>query len=321
MTEKKQLIIFLAGGLGNQLFQLYAAKALAEDREIVGEIGFSGSRNLDSSHPNIADLVISQNIELIRSYKLRLVTQKIFDMLISVSTKIYCLKRLKYLRITAEIFGTVYFSFYYRKILYVSISKGVGFHEIPRRTGHQILIGYFQSYKYSSEVFASDEFFEIAPVIPGSDFQYMRSRAMREKPIMVHIRLGDYLLEPKFGIPSAKYYKKAIEQLKSFLRFSPIWVFTDDIEECKKMFANYLPENVNWIGNIDNSVGSTLALFRYGAGYVIANSSFSWWSAWSRHDRSAKVIYPEPWFIGLETPQELIPPGWESLNGHAEEEK
>jgi hypothetical protein len=321
MTAKKQLIIFLAGGLGNQLFQLYAAKSLCEDREIVGELGFSGSRNLESSQPNIADLVISQNIELIRSKKLRLVTQRVFDMLISVSTKTHGLKSKKILRIMSEFFGTIYFSYYYKKIVYVSVSKGVGFHEIPRKHGHQILIGYFQSYKYSSEMFQMNNFFEIDPVNPGSDFQHMKSRAMLEKPIMVHIRLGDYLSEPKFGIPSVEYYKKAIVQLKSFLRLSPIWVFTDDIEESKKMFADYLPEDVNWISNVDNSIGSTLALFRYGAGYVIANSSFSWWAAWSRHDRLAKVIHPKPWFIGLETPRELIPPGWESLNGHVEDAK
>ena len=72
---------------------------------------------------------------------------------------------------------------------------------------------------------------------------------------------------------------------------------------------------------MDNSIGSTLALFRYGAGYVIANSSFSWWAAWSRHDRTAKVIHPKPWFVGLDTPLNLTPPDWESLPGHTKESK
>ena len=319
--KKKQLIIFLAGGLGNQLFQLSAARSISGGRDIVGEIGFSGDRNPNSSNPAIADLVLAKDIQLRRSQKLRLITQKIFDMLISVSTKTHGLRSRRSVRIALQFFGTIYFSCYYKKIVHVSVSRGIGFYEIPKIPGNQLIIGYFQSYRYSGKMLYSDNNFGIYPVKLGGDFQSLKAQTISEKPIMVHIRLGDYLTEPKFGIPSIEYYKIAIDKLSNLMKRSPIWIFTDDIEQGKKLFAEYLPRNINWINDVDDSIGSTLALFRFGAGYVIANSSFSWWAAWSRHDKSAKVIYPKPWFVGLDTPLDLTPPDWESLPGHVKSAK
>ena len=319
--KKKKLIIFLAGGLGNQLFQLCAGISISEGREIVGELGFSGNRNPDQSDPTISELVLAQDIEIIRSRKARRATQKIFDSLMGVSTKTHGLKSQRFFRRTIELFGTIYFSCYYKKIVHVSVSRGVGYYEMPRTSGNQLIIGYFQSYRYSDEMSHINLSFEIDPVNPGSEFEYFKSKAIIQKPIMLHIRLGDYLSEPNFGILTSEYYKTAIEQFKTIREINPIWVFTDDLEDSKKYFADFLPENVYWIGDVDNSIGSTLALFRYGAGYVIANSSFSWWAAQSRHNRSAKVIHPKPWFKGLETPLDLIPSDWESLTGHTKEAK
>jgi len=51
-------------------------------------------------------------------------------------------------------------------------------------------------------------------------------------------------------------------------------------------------------------------VMRHGKDYVIANSSFSWWAATLRFDRSARVIAPQPWFLGQEEPKDLIFSNW-----------
>jgi len=66
--------------------------------------------------------------------------------------------------------------------------------------------------------------------------------------------------------------------------------------------------------NIDNSSASTLEAMRFGRGYVIANSTFSWWGAYLSHTDHAEVIAPDPWFQGMDSPDSLIPRNWQKRN-------
>ena len=52
------------------------------------------------------------------------------------------------------------------------------------------------------------------------------------------------------------------------------------------------------------------SLMRHFSGYIIANSSFSWWGAFLRMDKSAPVCVPKPWFKGMRDPNLLIPADW-----------
>ena len=53
---------------------------------------------------------------------------------------------------------------------------------------------------------------------------------------------------------------------------------------------------------------------RLGRGYVIANSTFSWWAAYLSLNPGVEVVVPSPWFMGMEDPGELIPPNWKQLD-------
>ena len=54
-------------------------------------------------------------------------------------------------------------------------------------------------------------------------------------------------------------------------------------------------------------------LFRHFKGYIISNSSFSWWAAFLRKDRTAPVFCPDPWFQGMKDPDSLIPHEWHKV--------
>jgi len=53
---------------------------------------------------------------------------------------------------------------------------------------------------------------------------------------------------------------------------------------------------------------------RFGKGYIIANSTFSWWGARLSYEEEPDVIVPKPWFAQAEVPIDLIPSNWEELS-------
>ena len=77
-------------------------------------------------------------------------------------------------------------------------------------------------------------------------------------------------------------------------------------------FDESLP--IRWIDSVDDSVVATLQAMRLGRGYVIANSTFSWWAAYLSLNPGVEVVAPSPWFMGMEDPKELIPPNWKKFD-------
>jgi len=152
------------------------------------------------------------------------------------------------------------------------------------------------------------------PPIPdeNSKLTEIRSLALIESPLVVHIRLGDYKNEDTFGILPRTYYETSISRMWESGEYQKIWVFSDE-PELAKDFLSFMPaENLRWIEEIDDSASLTLEAMRNGRGYVIGNSTYSWWGAFLSYTPNAKVIAPRPWFRKIPSPQDLIPPHWDS---------
>ena len=47
--------------------------------------------------------------------------------------------------------------------------------------------------------------------------------------------------------------------------------------------------------------------------FIIANSSFSWWSAWLSPEKNKTVIAPKKWFNQNIDTSDLIPDNWVRL--------
>jgi hypothetical protein len=179
-----------------------------------------------------------------------------------------------------------------------------------------MLIGYFQSFKYaeSSDVF--EKMSQLRLETPGQAAQNLIQSAKLERPLIVHLRRGDYLNESSFGLLGGEYYLTSVRDAIESTEVKEIWVFTDDLQEARSLFTGKFDLPVRFLDDVDGSASASLEVMRHGAGYVIGNSSFSWWAAFLRYDKSAQVIAPDPWFVGQEEPKYLIPPSWKRLNGH-----
>jgi hypothetical protein len=206
-----------------------------------------------------------------------------------------------------EIFLCVYFSFAFREVTKVKFGEDVGWSQIESKNRRYLLVGYFQSYKYLT--WPSD-ILEISQLLPPPP-EEISLEAIKDCPLVVHVRLGDYRNEPNFGIPSQSYYKNAIEKMMKTGEFKKIWLFSDEPEAA----LDFIPLNFRQCVQAEkfNHLGtmSTLSTMNLGSGFVIGNSTFGWWGAYLAKNRSAPVIVPAQWFHSFAGPMDLIPSEWE----------
>lgn len=285
------------------------------------EVGFSGPRKDLHAGSVLESLSLDKKVSLRSSDKFRNLTQTLLDYFLRVSTKTTGIESWTIYRALVSLVGTLYFSFYYKCFLIVSLSKGLGNYTLPRYTTNQMIIGYFQSYKFlhgdKEELFLS----MLTPSNPGPEWNDWSQRALVEGPVIVHIRLGDYLLEENFGIVTASYILESLTKLGVLLDNRPIWVFSDQIDLASRIVPPTILDRVVWVPEIDADPMATLSIMRLGTGFVIANSSFSWWAARSKQILESPVYCPLPWFSGVGTPKDLLPTHWIQVDLNPKEQK
>lgn len=181
------------------------------------------------------------------------------------------------------------------------------FNEIPLQS-NIMLKGYFQSYKYFYKY--EKQLQELLEASKFDRIKYMLEINPDKKTLgAIHVRRGDYVtLQDSHPVLSIDYYKKAIN------RFPEVehWVIcSDEIAWCKDNF-NFLPSKYFSEGRKDYEDIWIMSLAKY---HIIANSTFSWWSAFLSKEKDKKVIYPSTWFGPAITHNtcDLFPTNWSKL--------
>jgi hypothetical protein len=171
----------------------------------------------------------------------------------------------------------------------------------------QTIYGYFQSSNFFGK---SPEILSLSLKNESQDLTNLKELALVEKPLILHVRLGDYRTESNFGTLDKFYFSKAIELASKECMFQHVWVFTDEPESVHEFIE--IPDGIQCrvIANVGDSPSESLELMRYGKCFVIGNSTFSWWGAYLRYDRNARVLGPNPWFKGPMQPNAILPLDW-----------
>lgn len=171
---------------------------------------------------------------------------------------------------------------------------GYTYSPIPYRPSLN-LVGYFQSPRYWRG-FEDQIRFLLTPQLKFGFYPDYTS---------LHVRRGDYLTHRDCYIllDRRNYYDKAMEVSggKTFL------IFSDDIEWCKNEFKG---------NEFEFSEGNTeevdFSMMMACSNNIIANSSFSWWSAFLNTNPGKKVIAPRLWFGPklAHSTADLLPKDW-----------
>lgn len=109
---------------------------------------------------------------------------------------------------------------------------------------------------------------------------YLRTRRELDlaEPIAIHIRRGDYLLNPAWGVLSEEYYLRAWESLE--VKGGPVWVFSDDRRSADKLLKKLRLPIERVIPPIAGSPAvESFTLMANARGFIGANSTLSFWVA------------------------------------------
>lgn len=309
MRSKQVIGVSLTGGLGNQLFQVSAAFWASENQPVMLLTKTGHPRLSKRGCPEVLEILNDESLFSTLETKPPTILNKFFGASLRLGVTAISRRDRFALRVVNWISSGLT-TLYMHKVVKAIVGQGVGFFELGKVSRGLILCGYFQSYKWAEAPKVFEKLMKMRPVENSEMLDHYSQIATDKNILVVHIRLGDYVNEPSFGIPSEKYYEKAMVTLWERESFDEIWVFSDTPEMAIDWIPDALKGNCRFIPEVDHSASKTLQLMRYGKGYVLGNSTFSWWAAFLRFNREAPVFIPTKWFQNMTDPVEICPPDW-----------
>ncbi len=283
----------LMGGLGNQMFQYAAGRALAEK--------YHTDLYLDMAYFSDAQGMVPRPFELNRFFcDVRSASGKQIRRITA---------RSKMQRGFDKLFG--------RQFVYLRDND-----EMPVvRTGKipsVYMDGYWQSENYFKDI---DKKIRAEFTFVDKFNNETRRLAGQIDPnnsaVSVHIRRGDYLaseaMKNFLGVCSVEYYKKAFELIEAKVGSPFYYVFSDDPDWVTEHIIGERKDMAPVFHNRSEDSWQDMYLMSCCKHHIIANSSFSWWGAWLDPNPGKVVIAPQQWFLAKELYDQIkniIPEKW-----------
>lgn len=291
------IVVRLIGGLGNQLFQYALGRSLAikrNDRLCLNLEALSPSFTIGTFPPPTT-----------RDYGL-----DVFN----IAAEIITLEQLQTER---------------ANVIWTLTESGCGF--FPEVLGESQyhrnlgLIGWWQSEKYfleHAETIRNDFQFK-------ADYESPYARSLVEEiaqpnSVCIHVRRTDVLKATNLKGPmELEYYTRAIEAIRERVPDARAFVFSDDINWCKKELSLSIPTTFASSADPDQlHPADDLYLMSLCKHFVIANSTYSWWAAWLGGYVGKVIVAPRRWYRNEGSPSlssnptsylnsiDLVPQSW-----------
>ncbi len=288
------VIANIIGGLGNQMFQYAAARALALEK--------GTSCSLDVS--DFANYKLHQGFELQRVFGCPLPSASSAEVRAVLGWQSSPLMRRLLAKPTMSAFR--------RRGLVIEphFNYWQGLKDVPEDS---YLIGYWQSERYfrdAAQTIREDFTFRNPMSAPNAA---LVEQIRRVDAVSLHVRRGDYVRNPKttanHGLCSLDYYQAAIQYVAERVDAPFFFIFSDDPTWVKNNLKIEFPCQY-----IDHNQGAEsyndMRLMSLCQHHIIANSSFSWWGAWLNPGIDKIVVAPQKWFANANDVSDLVPSEW-----------
>ncbi|MFN8379623.1 MAG: alpha-1,2-fucosyltransferase [Anaerolineae bacterium] len=276
------IFVQLLGGLGNQMFQYAAGRALAERHRVPLRMDLRQFEDRRSTNTP-------------RRYALAPFS---INASVASSSELIANTLQRWLRIAS-----------------VLRERGHAFNPQLTNAGPRtLLVGYWQSERYFSAIAPIIRREFTVRSLPSAKDASLLIEMGQSHAVSVHVRRGDYVSNAAanafHGLMPLNYYHEAATHI---LRNDPdarFYVFSDDPAWARE-YLN-LPGKTTIVDHHGPDDGhEDLRLMRACQHHIIANSSFSWWGAWLSERPGKQVIAPRQWFrdLSIDT-SDLCPPEW-----------
>ena len=277
------ITVEVSGGLGNQMYKFAFGFAMAKK--------FHQPLSIDTSISDYVDFRDFGLDELSVSYEKRISYRR------GKSLWHRCFRHLREKKALGDVIAVCQGKdpYYYSECFEQQIGSEGDFY----------LYGGWANYRYFDGI--REEIQRIfLPKETDAEVESLAEKFQLEDSVAIHVRRGDYLNLGITLLPD--YYQQAIqkmmdEQAKKNLQF---YVFSDDIEYCKQLFAPFGTESFHFpqYQNEHKTVYDMYLMSRC-KNLIIANSTYSWWSAYLAKEGAYVIapvlniwsedLYPEEW--------------------------
>lgn len=278
------ITVHISGGLGNQMFQYAAGRALSAvhktdlELDISSFLGDKNNREFMLDNYSIKARVLHTPHPLVH-------------------------KVTSYMKSRLNISGS--------KRVYGEINNKFD-RNVLKLPDNTYLLGHWQSEKYFRK-FRDMIIAELTYRGNVSDYtKEMSDLLQRDQSVSLHIRRGDYVSDQKaarvLGVLPLSYYADAVALLHKQFKDLSVAVFTDDSAWVHKN-VRIRAKSVHYVAT--GSACEDLELMKACRNHIIANSSYSWWGAWLNTYKKKTVIAPKKWFADPSfSAEDIVPQGW-----------
>lgn len=276
------------GGLGNQLFQYFAAKLVSLKLGAPLLIDFSWLPKYNiHENSDIRDFKFIQQ-ELIEEskYSGNFVIERV---------KNRAVKQFKTL-------GTV---------LKIDIPNTTGYTNLGHIKKGMEMRGYYQSYRYFEEFCKIQTVHDWSLKNKSIDYQKFEKTLLSQDFISMHIRGGDYL-NPNSPYVSLdeEYYMSALSEIKKHTGNIKTYIFTNDVSYGRNFLK--LGKNLEILPTHNFRASENVKFMSLGRGLILSNSTFAYWVGVI--SGISNIAAPKKWFRNMDIDDDMYPTNWNTIN-------
>jgi hypothetical protein len=279
------VIVKIKGGLGNQFFQYATALNVAKKLDV--ELKLDLESILDSNC----------------RYKYRLDKFNIFEERASIE-EIKKLKNYSCNQLVFSIFKKIKFHCIYNKKTHIIENSffNPDAEVINPRNINLYLDGWFGNPKYFESIKNILDNKLMLRTQSEKNNLLFHKKIVNTQSVAIHIRRGDYTINSFFGLLPLEYYHLAVDFIKKNIANPTFFVFSNDMQWVKENLTidgevYFMEENANndfftyTQGDFED-----FNLMKSCKHHIIANSTFSWWSAYMSSNKYKIVVAPKVWY-------------------------